>query len=777
MKKHYSTLLVSIASFAFTTSSFAQTAGNPALNDKPDAEEITEEIVVTATAGGAGLRKQDAAFALTTVDAAAIKQFAPQSTADLLKLVPGVSVETSGGQNGANIFVRGFPGGGDAEFVTFQYESSPSFPPPTLSFLENSQLFRLDETVARIEAVRGGPAQIFSNGQAGLTVNVLGVRGGDTLAGTLKGSIADHGEKRIDGVISGPLGPNTGFMVGGFYHSGDGVRSAQFTSERGGQISANIEHRFERGKILVYARYLDDHGAWLLPIPVVQDGSTLSALPGFSLGTGTFNSNETRLTVLNDGTTTNQGEGRGAQIVNFGANLTYEVAERLTLFNRASYLKGNANTNGLVAAGAPTTLQAIASSFGSSVGRVTFVSDGSNASQTQPVIQVGVWRVNKDIEAFTNEAGLTIDLGANKLTVGVYYASFSSRDRWNLGNSLLLQAVTNPRILNLTLADGRPVTRNGFTRGAFFNVNADYDGEDIAGYVSNEWTITDQLRVDAGIRLQQHKVTGSLENNSFGVDTDANPLTLFNNSDAWTLGANYAFNDDVGVFARYSRGNSFPQFDQLRDGLRLTQKIDTYEVGLKVSTDLFDLYATAFYNEFKGISSTQIIAGAPIAAVGSADTKGLELEGTIRPITGLSLGANVTYLDAKYTNFNVAGGTIDASGNRLERQPEFQARGRAAYTADLGFGALTLYGAALWIDDRFSDNLNTQVLPSYTKVDAGIILDVNDRFQFQASADNLFDSHGLTEGNPRVLGAQGAGTILARPILGRSFTFSAQVKF
>jgi len=99
------------------------------------------------------------------------------------------------------------------------------------------------------------------------------------------------------------------------------------------------------------------------------------------------------------------------------------------------------------------------------------------------------------------------------------------------------------------------------------------------------------------IRWHRHEVTGSLENNDFGVDTDGDPNTLFNNDDAvlngtfsniqfskskvsWTAGANYAFTDDVGAFLRYSRGNSFPQFDQLRDGLRLVQEIDTIEGGL-----------------------------------------------------------------------------------------------------------------------------------------------------------------------------------------------------
>ncbi|MFX4918100.1 hypothetical protein ABTB83_19190, partial [Acinetobacter baumannii] len=52
------------------------------------------EIVVVGTTG-AGKKRQDAAFALTTVDASQLTKLAPASTADLLKVVPGVSAETS----------------------------------------------------------------------------------------------------------------------------------------------------------------------------------------------------------------------------------------------------------------------------------------------------------------------------------------------------------------------------------------------------------------------------------------------------------------------------------------------------------------------------------------------------------------------------------------------------------------------------------------------------------------------------------------------------------
>lgn len=65
------------------------------------------------------------------------------------------------------------PSEGDAPFVTMQLDGSPLFPPPSLSFLENSTLFRVDDTVERMEVLRGGSSPIFSNGQPGLTVNFI----------------------------------------------------------------------------------------------------------------------------------------------------------------------------------------------------------------------------------------------------------------------------------------------------------------------------------------------------------------------------------------------------------------------------------------------------------------------------------------------------------------------------------------------------------------------------------------------------------------------------
>lgn len=792
-----STAMFTLAAMLAAAPAIAQdTATDADASDNADVSE-SDVIVITGTAG-AGTRRQDAAFAVTTLDAEAITKAAPASTAALFQSVPGVSSESTGGQNGANIFVRGYPSGGDAVFVTLQSEGVPFFTPPTLSFLENSQLIRVDQTLERVEAVRGGTGALFSSGQPGLSINFVQREGTQDFKGLIKLSATDYGELRGDTYVSGPLSPDTTFMVGGYYAASKGIRDPEFTAEKGGQITANIRHNMEKGSLLVFGRYLDDHGQWLLPIPVIQDGNNIKEFPGFDAGEGTLASSDIRLATLNDGTRADLADGRGAKIVNLGANFDYELGEGFTLRNRTSWLKGDADTTGIVPAGqTPQTAAAFAASLGSTIGSLTFTSDGTAVADAanQMVTLAGFWVVRKDIESFSNDLAVEWKSDVNTFTVGTFYSDFSSEDRWNLGNNQLLTAQSNAKRLDLVLADGRQVTRDGFALGSFFNVNAAYDGRDAAFYAVDEFQVAPDLRLDGGIRYQHHSVDGTLENNDFGVDTDNDPDTLFNNGTAvlngtfstiryrgdafsYTAGANYDITSEYGVFARYSHGNSFPFFDNLRDGLRATQKVNTYEAGLKASTDLFSAYLTVFYNRFRGLESTVIIDGAPMPESGGAETTGVELEGAIRPFEGLSLGYSATYLNADYLNFFTQNGTINNSGNQVLRQPKWAWRFTPSYEIPFGdTGKASIFSTLAYVGDRFADVENVQPLPSYYKWDAGIIVDLNERLQFQVTGDNLANEIGLTEGNPRLKGATGSGVVSGRPLLGRSFRFGVGYKF
>ncbi|MEJ2615182.1 MAG: carboxypeptidase-like regulatory domain-containing protein, partial [Ignavibacteriaceae bacterium] len=210
--------------FAVSVASGQTTEQNATL--KEDILQM-EGVVITGTAGGSGVQKKDASFAITTISPRELEQLAPPSTAAALDLVPGVWSESTGGISGANIMVRGLPSGGDAPFVTFSINGAPIYGTETLSFLEQSTIFRIDETIASTEAVRGGPSSVFSNGEAGLTTNFNLIKGTDITKGKVKYTTSDYSEQRVDAVLSGPIANKLYYMVGGYFRTSPGIRNTQ----------------------------------------------------------------------------------------------------------------------------------------------------------------------------------------------------------------------------------------------------------------------------------------------------------------------------------------------------------------------------------------------------------------------------------------------------------------------------------------------------------------------------------------------------------------------
>src|SRR5262245_43492247 len=160
------------------------------------APESLQEVVVTASA--TGVKKLDASYSIVTVDDNLIKQQNPKSTADLLKVSPGIWPESSGGQTGANIEVAGYSSGGDAPFFTNMIEGMPLYGMPSLSFMDSSSLFRLDDTVDRVEVVQGGPGTMFGPGQMGATANFILKRGTEQTTGSVGITYGNEGVWRVD---------------------------------------------------------------------------------------------------------------------------------------------------------------------------------------------------------------------------------------------------------------------------------------------------------------------------------------------------------------------------------------------------------------------------------------------------------------------------------------------------------------------------------------------------------------------------------------------------
>jgi iron complex outermembrane receptor protein len=339
-----------------------------------EVQKEIQQVVVTGTASASGTRKIDTSFSITTATADQLRLAAPSSTADVLKIVPGVYAESTGGQSGANIEVRGFPSGSDSPFVSVQMNGNPIYPVPVLSFFEGSSAFRLDDTIERVEVLRGGPSTIYSVGQPGATMNFIMKEGGDTAEGNLRFSTGTGNLRRVDGVYSGKIAEGWYGMIGGFYRVTDGVRDAGFPADDGGQLSASLTRKLDQGKLTVYARHTDDKNAFYTGVPLISanNGRNISSFPGFDPLTGTLMSNEMRnFTVqAGPGKTLNYdlGDGRGLKSTLLGADFQQTI-NGFDVSNKLNYFSGDLNTIAMFTGNNPLTAadylaQAIASNNG-----------------------------------------------------------------------------------------------------------------------------------------------------------------------------------------------------------------------------------------------------------------------------------------------------------------------------------------------------------------------------------------------------------------------------
>ena len=153
-------------------------------------------------------------------------------------------------------------------------------------------MFRIDESVERAEVLQGGPGVVYSNGQLGATANFILRQGTADPHGDIGLTFGtDHGY-RVDGFYGGPLTQDWFFSLGGFYRYSEGVRDSQFPADNGGQLTGTLSHNWDNGKILFYARVLNDKNLFITDVPVTVSGTgksqSVSAFPGFNPNTGTF---------------------------------------------------------------------------------------------------------------------------------------------------------------------------------------------------------------------------------------------------------------------------------------------------------------------------------------------------------------------------------------------------------------------------------------------------------------------------------------------------------
>jgi outer membrane receptor protein involved in Fe transport len=832
------TAFMSGAAMAQDTTQSTATSAAPrtAQQKKEDAKNTKnlEQVVVTGSA--TGVKKIDASYNITVANAEQIKRANPKSTADLLKISPGLWPESTGGQTGANIEIAGFPGGGDAPYNTVQIMGSPIYGMPSLSFFEQTSMIRLDDTIDRVEIVQGGPSVVFADGQIGATENFILKQGTDVPSGSVGVTYGTGNLRRFDGFLGFKIADNWYGSAGGFYRDSNGVRDPQFAADKGGQFTATVTHDSDAGSMTLYARVLNDRNQFITPIPLIQSGTdNFSAYPGFDPLTATYNSKYIQHVHLEGypggGTDANLANGRGAKVSFFGGNFDYDLGGGWSLSDKFLLDGGDMDTNALFSSSNPASLNdelfnvpssqnGLLLPAGSAV-TATYAGPGGGGvvNPNQSVIQQGWWHIHKHLKNINNDFRLSKEIfDGNTLTAGVYLAHYTEDDKWSLGNQMLMTNTPNARPIAVSYVDpttGRTMYRTDSQGFANLNSNSDISNEGVANnkafYLSDSWRVGPWL-FDASARLENQQAHTTVCNTT-PTDLDGNMDTLYDNAvptcngtftrtdynkthTSWTVGANYELASNMSLYVRANKGVHFGDFDNSIRGAVTgnsppLQKIQNFEGGFKYQSDKLYADISVYHKQFNGLTYQPTNSvGAPVGppSIYGSDSKGVNFIGSVTPVKNLSLQLVANYLDGHYTHnnsclpfMNVVTGVSGCqfiNGVQLQRQPKVHYAFTPSYMMPFPWGSITAFVTYTHVGPHTQDQSGLQELGSYYTFDFGLIAEIQQNWELRLQGTNVTNQLGLSESNSRIFGtAEAGGVILARPLEGRDLQFEVKYNF
>lgn len=793
-----------------------------------------DTIVVTGRAGVKERSKAETSYSITGIDEERLRLQAPTSVTESLKSVPGFWVEASGGEASGNVRARGIPVDGFGS-ITLLDDGMPVQHDPALGYLNGDQAFRLDETTERIEVVRGGPSSIFySNAPAG-AVNYIPRQPGDRTEGVFKYTLGDYGLHRGDFWVGTPIGQDWKMSLGGYYRQDDGVRDPGFKANDGGQIRLNLVRALDGGSLSFDVKHMDDKVMLYLGIPMRTTGGKNRAVPGFDGNHGTLAGPETEHVRMRmaDGGVYDFDNGEGTHVKRdqftvkfdktlgdwrFVDSLRYNDTEtqRNGMFPNAlqsasSFLTHRDNLALLARYPGATALQF---RYATTPGQVY---DTANQNGNGLIVIGGLRGVTAPVKELMNDARVSrrfeIDSQSHDLTFGYYYAKVDQDfDRYS--STVLLDARDNARLLDLVAVDagGNPVgtlSDHGIWRYGYEWENASGRSQTHAFYLADEWQVNDKLRIDGGVRWEKVNVEGWVEGRVQPNLASSGPITdsqMWIGNDrystydrdfdkvGWTLGGNWQFDEYSGLFARWTSTFRLPNLGSFITNATakpVIQTMDLGEVGYKFTHQRFDLFATAFFTRYDNVGYSNYVfdpnSGASTRQELFANTRtsGLELEAAYYPVDWFDVSMTATVQDPQYRGLRytevVAGQPVlrDFVGNQLIRVPKNSLRVVPGFNL-LG-GKLRLQASYERQGERYVDTANSVRLPSYDVINLSGHYAFDDRWSLYAYVDNLDNSLGLTEGNPRAgevsSGDAGANTFIARPLLGRSYRMALMYRF
>ena len=181
------------------------------------ADEAIEEIIVTGVARPT--TKFESSASVTSMSSDDMMNYAPRSTAEVLRNLPGIQSESSSGDANANIKVRGMPiSSGGARYLSFQEDGFPALLIGDVAFATADSFIRVDSTISSVQSIRGGTAMTQAFNSPGGIVNFISKDGSAEGGSVGISSGLNYDSLRLDAEYGGELGGVRAEPPGGHPH-------------------------------------------------------------------------------------------------------------------------------------------------------------------------------------------------------------------------------------------------------------------------------------------------------------------------------------------------------------------------------------------------------------------------------------------------------------------------------------------------------------------------------------------------------------------------------
>lgn len=600
--------------------------GVPGLAQEAEGDAVDgNEIIVTAQKRSE--RLQDVPVAVTSIGGDQLSAANVNGAGGLASVAPSLTFTQNTSPLNNNVRVRGI----GTVLFSAGIESSVSFVVDGVVMARQGQGFTDLIDVERVEVLRGPQGTLFGKNATAGVINVVTQAPSDIFEGKAEATVAEMGEYRLRGTVSGPLSDSVRARFTGFYTKDEGWAHNAFrnkdvfgTEDFGlrAKVAIDVAPTFD---LMVTGDYRKSDSTCCQPLPFQTTNPLLVQLRDPALG-----SIDNR--TVNTTTDTFANVRTGGVSVEGNLELGDHTLTSITAWREWNF-DNNVDVDGYNVA-APARVPFGFGFFGINGGGV-------------------------DVEQFSQELRVTSPTGGLfEYTVGgMYY-------KLDLGRTF--QRRVGGCTGDTSVAFGAACPTPAYQSSGS---TASMTTENIALFGQVQLNFTDRFSALGGFRLQHEKnsyvgtrsATAPFAGDAPLLGGSTGGQSVSDGDFSGKLGLQYKFSRHAQVYASWSRGYKGYGWDVEFSADFAGQKpvqpetVKAWEVGFKGQAldNRLTFGLAAFHAKYNNlqVQATQQVNGAPLSIptnAGSAVTKGVEAEFSYRPIEQLTFAGGITYMKARF---------------------------------------------------------------------------------------------------------------------------------